>query len=62
MLGGCSSLPVESMVEHLRRLLPSPETVRGNRWLRWMGPSLLHPRLWHLSRRGVALASAADPT
>ena len=58
MLGGCSSLPVESMVEHLRRLLPSPETVRGNRWLRWLGPALHHPRLWHMSRRGIALGVA----
>lgn len=46
------------MFDRLRRLMPTPESVAGNRWLRWMGPSLLHPRLWHLSRRGVALGAA----
>ena len=38
----------------LRRRLPTPEQVGRNRWLRWLGPSLLHPRLWHMSRRGIA--------
>ena len=38
--------------------MPTPESVAANRWLRWMRPSLLHPRLWHLSRRGVAMGAA----
>lgn len=46
------------MFERLRRWMPTKESVANNRWLRWMGPSLLHPRLWHLSRRGVALGAA----
>lgn len=46
------------MFERIKRLMPTPEAVAGNRWLRWMGPSLLHPRLWHLSRRAVALGAA----
>lgn len=46
------------MVERIKRLMPTPESVAGNRWLRWMGPSLLHPRLWHLSRRAVAIGAA----
>jgi uncharacterized protein (DUF2062 family) len=41
-----------------RRWLPSQEAVQGNRWLRWIGPALHHPRLWHLNRRGVALGLA----
>jgi uncharacterized protein (DUF2062 family) len=45
-------------MERLRRLMPSPETLQRNRWLRWAGPALLHPRLWHLSRRGVAMGAA----
>jgi uncharacterized protein len=45
------------MNERLRRLLPTPEQIRHNRWLRWMGPALLHRRLWHMSRRGVALGA-----
>jgi len=46
------------MFERFRRLLPSPETLRHNRWLRWLGPTLQHPRLWHMSRRGIALGMA----
>lgn len=42
----------------LRRWLPEPENIRSNRWLRWLGPALHHPRLWHLSRRGLALGMA----
>ncbi len=46
------------MLDRLRRLLPSHESVANNRWLRWLGPSVLHPRLFHLSRRGVATGAA----
>lgn len=45
-------------MSRLRRLLPDPETARQNRWLRWLGPALHHPRLWHLSRRGLAMGMA----
>jgi len=43
------------MHPRLRRLLPTREGIHQNRWLRWLGPHLLHPRLWHFSRRGVAV-------
>ena len=46
------------MLDRLRRLLPTPDAVRNNRWLRWLGPTLHHPRLWHMSRRGIALGVA----
>ncbi len=42
----------------LQRLLPKPETLQRNRWLRWLGPRLLHPRLWHFRRRAVAMGAA----
>jgi uncharacterized protein (DUF2062 family) len=45
-------------MERLRRWMPTPETLRNSRWLRWLGPALHHPRLWHMSRRGVALGLA----
>lgn len=45
-------------MQRLRRLIPQPEALRRHRWLRWLGPSLQHPRLWHLSRRGLALGVA----
>jgi uncharacterized protein (DUF2062 family) len=41
-----------------KRLLPTPEQVAASRWLRWLGPALLQPRLWHASRRGIALGVA----
>ena len=46
------------MRHQLKRLLPSPETIKSNRWLRWMGPTLAHPRLWHMSRKGIAAGLA----
>lgn len=46
------------MKQRLRQWLPSPESVRSNRWLRWLGPALHHPRLWHFSRKGIALGLA----
>jgi uncharacterized protein len=41
-----------------RAWLPTEQALQGNRWLRWIGPALHHPRLWHLNRRGVALGLA----
>jgi len=41
-----------------RRKMPSAESLRQNKWLHWLGPSLHHPRLWHMSRRGIALGLA----
>ena len=38
--------------------LPTREALEKNRWLRWLLPFLGHPRLWHWSRRGVALGVA----
>lgn len=46
------------MFARIKRLLPDPEQLAGNRWLRWLGPRMFHPRLWHVSRRGVALGVA----
>lgn len=46
------------MKNKLKAWLPAPETIRGNRWLRWMGPVLQHPNLWRFSRKGVAMGFA----
>jgi uncharacterized protein len=40
------------------RWLPTRESLHNNRWLRWLGPALHHPRLWHMSRKGLALGLA----
>jgi uncharacterized protein (DUF2062 family) len=44
--------------ERFRRFLPDPQTLRQHRALRWMGPLLHHPRLWHVNRRGIAMGLA----
>jgi len=44
--------------ERFRRYLPDPHALREYRALRWMGPMLHDPRLWHVNRRGVALGLA----
>lgn len=46
------------MKNRIKAWLPTPETVRQSRWLQWMGPVLNHPRLWHFSRKGIAMGMA----
>lgn len=46
------------MKQRIKAWLPKPETLRSNRWLRWLGPLLHQPRLWHFSRKGIALGLA----
>jgi uncharacterized protein (DUF2062 family) len=46
------------MKNRLQSWLPKPETLLQNRWLKWLGPALRHPRLWHFSRKGIALGLA----
>lgn len=43
------------MIERLKKMMPSQQSMQNNRWLRWMGPGLFHPRLWRMHRKGVAL-------
>lgn len=52
---GTASRRIRAMFERLRRFVPTREQIESSRWLRWLGPRLLHPRLWHFSRRGVAV-------
>lgn len=42
----------------LRRYLPEPESLRGNRWFRLLGNSVFQPALWHLNRRSAPRAVA----
>jgi uncharacterized protein (DUF2062 family) len=46
------------MLKRFKRHLPSPESIRRNRWLCWLGPALMDARLWHFSRRGLATGVA----
>lgn len=42
----------------LRRWLPTEDDLRQRRSLRWLGPLLRRPWLWHLNRRSVAMGAA----
>lgn len=46
------------MLDRLKKLLPSREALLHNRWLRGLKPWIHHPRLWHMSRKGIALGLA----
>jgi uncharacterized protein (DUF2062 family) len=45
------------MREWIRRRLPTEETIKKHPALRWLGPLLRRPWLWHLNRRRVALGA-----
>lgn len=42
----------------LKRHLPDHASLAANRWLAPFGPTLFHPRLWHLNRHSAAGAVA----
>jgi uncharacterized protein len=44
-----------TLLERFRQQIPTREQMTASPWLRWLYPLLQHPRLWHWSRRGVAL-------
>lgn len=45
------------MRDWIRRRLPTEETLKAHPGLRWLGPLLRRPWLWHLNRRRVALGA-----
>jgi uncharacterized protein (DUF2062 family) len=45
--------------KYLRRVLPSHQSIRDNRYIARFGRHLQHPNLWHLNRRAVAGGVAA---
>ena len=47
-----------SPIQRLRALAPSREQLEANPWLRGLAPYLANPKLWHWSRRGVAMGLA----
>ena len=38
----------------IKRFLPTRESIAHNRFLRWLGPRLHDPLLWHVNRNSVA--------
>lgn len=47
-----------SLKQRLRACIPTREKLEANRALAWLVPFFGHPKLWHWSRRGVALGVA----
>lgn len=45
-------------MSRLLALLPTPESLANNRWLRWAAPMLGRPELWHMQRESVARGAA----
>ncbi|MDO8959253.1 MAG: DUF2062 domain-containing protein [Rhodocyclaceae bacterium] len=45
-------------MDRLRTRTPTREQLAANRYLGWLAPFFGHPKLWHWSRRGVALGVA----
>lgn len=45
------------MRDWLRRKLPTEQTLQAHPSLRWLGPLLRRPWLWHMNRRRVALGA-----
>ena len=46
------------MKQRIKTWLSTQDGLRNHRWLRWMGPVLHQPRLWHFSRKGIAMGVA----
>lgn len=44
--------------QFIQRFLPDRDKLAQNRMLKWLGPTLLHPDLWHISRRSIAIGLA----
>jgi uncharacterized protein len=44
--------------QFVKRFLPDREKIAQIRVLRWLGPTLLNPDLWHVSRRSIAVGLA----
>lgn len=38
----------------IKRFLPTRESIKQNRLLRWLGPRIHDPLLWHINRNSVA--------
>jgi hypothetical protein len=49
---------MSAVIHRLRALVPSREQLEANPWLCGLAPCLANPKLWHCSRRGVAMGVA----
>jgi len=37
-----------------KKYLPHPDIITKNRWIRWLGPRLQEPCLWHINRKSCS--------
>lgn len=51
-------MSMQKMQRWLNSVLEKQHAMREHRLLRWMGPAVHHPRLWRVTRQGVALGLA----
>ncbi|MEM7564443.1 MAG: DUF2062 domain-containing protein, partial [Pseudomonadota bacterium] len=42
----------------IRKILPHPDVLMHNRWIKLLGPRLQDPSLWHINRRSCSYAVA----
>jgi uncharacterized protein len=42
----------------IQRFIPNQEKLAQNKALRWLGPTLFHPNLWHINRESIARGMA----
>ncbi len=42
----------------IQRFIPDQEKLAQNKALRWLGPALFHPNLWHINRESIARGMA----
>lgn len=42
----------------IQRFIPNQEKLAQNKALRWLGPALFHPNLWHINRESIARGMA----
>jgi uncharacterized protein (DUF2062 family) len=41
-----------------KKYLPHPDIIIKNRWIKWLGPRLQEPSLWHINRRSCSVGVA----
>jgi uncharacterized protein (DUF2062 family) len=42
----------------IQRFIPNQEKLSQHKALRWLGPALFHPNLWHINRESIARGMA----
>ena len=46
------------VAKRVKKYLPAADKVSQHKMLRWLGPTLTQPSLWHINRRSIAMGLA----